>query len=139
MRLARNPARLPLIVGWAALLAFGCASRSVTPFEPGENRYRFSLVLSREIGETGSCTASVSVRDLAAKRTITIPDFTAPWGANAVAAAADSLYGARLEATVTVSADGAKGECRAVLMRGASLIASRAASVPVVVARGSSR
>ena len=131
--------RLLLIAAVLASLGPGCSSRSVAPFEPGADRYRFSLHLSREIGETGSCTATISVTDLAAKQKIAIPVFTAPWGKESVAAAVDSTYGARLEATVTVSDDGAKGECRAVLLRGTSLIASRAATVSVAVVKSRSK
>lgn len=119
-----------------ALLGLGCASRSVAPFEQGESRYRFSMLLSRGIGETGACAASVAVRDLAAKKKIVVPLFTAPWGSTSERAATDSAYGARLEVSVRVSADGTSGECRAVLMRGKSLIASRTETIRVVVANG---
>ena len=89
-----------------ALLAIGCASQRVPPFEQGANRYRFAMQLSQRLGETGTCTAVISVRDLAAKRNLSIPQFTAPWGAKAEKSAADSTYGARLEATVSMSTDG---------------------------------
>ena len=122
------------------LLAVGCASQTATtPFEQGADRYRFSFLLSRGSAETGACAASVSVTDLATKRKIAIPLFTAPWGVKAEASAADTTYGARLVADITVSADGLKGECRAALYRGETLIASRDASVPVLVSLRSSK
>lgn len=131
---------MPLLAAAAAAhLGLGCASRTVTPFEPGESRYRFSLLLSRQVGETGACAATVSVTDLAAKRKIEIPVFTAPWGKESVAAAVDSAYGARLEATVSVWADGTKGDCRAVLLRGTDLMASRTATVTVAVDKSPSK
>ncbi len=122
-----------------AMLVAGCASQRVPPYEQGADRYRFTIQLTQRLGETGTCSAAVAVTDLAAKRKLANPLYTAPWGATAESSAVDSTYGARLEATVSVSGDGSKGECRAVLHRGDAIIASRAATIPVVVVRKSSR
>ncbi len=135
MRNGRTFTCIVLAIGMAVLLDSGCASRSTAPFEQGGNRYRFSLILSRGIGETGACAASIAVRDLAARRRIVIPLFTARWGEKSEGAAVDNDYGARLVASVAMSADGTSGEIRAVLMRGTSLIATRTATVPAVVAK----
>ena len=134
MRNVRDFAVRLLAVGALAFLGSACAS-SVVPFEEGNARYRFSIRLSRGIGETGACAASVSVSDLAARKKIAIPLFTAPWGEKSEGEVVDSLYGVRLTASVTMSADGTAGQCRAVLLRGSDLIASRTTSVPVVVAK----
>ena len=131
-RRSRRAAAVCAVACFFALLVAGCSSQDVAPFEQDANRYRFAMVLSRGSGETGACAAAVSVTDLAAKRKIVIPLFTAPWGVKADAASVDTTYGARLEATVTVSADGSKGECRAALYRGETLVASREATVPVI-------
>ncbi len=122
-----------------ALLVAGCASQRVPPYEQGADRYRFTIELTQRLGETGTCSAAVAVTDLAAKRKLAIPLFTARWGATAESSAVDTTYGARLEATVLMAGDGSKGECRAVLHRGDDLIASRAATIPVVVVRTSSK
>ncbi|HET9952443.1 MAG TPA: hypothetical protein VFS09_11685 [Candidatus Eisenbacteria bacterium] len=113
----------------------GCAARSATPYEQGADRYRFKFALTRVSGETGACTASTSVRDQAADRGISIPIFTAPWGAKTTAAATDSAYGARLDVAVTVDASGQRGDFKATLHRGDLLIASRTASIPVAIVK----
>ena len=122
-----------------ALLAAGCASQHVAPYQQGADRYRFAIQLTQRLGESGTCTASVAVTDLAAKRKLAIPLFTAPWGAKAENSAVDATYGARLDATVSMSGDGSEGECRAELHRGEELIASRTATISVVVVRTSSK
>lgn len=133
----------PTRIRWAAwgaglclvsLLASGCASRRVAPFEQDADRYRFSFRLSRGFGETGACAASVSVTDLETKKKMAIPLFTAAWGVASESSVIDPRYGARLVATVRVAADGTKGECRAALYRGETLLASRETSVPVSMA-----
>jgi hypothetical protein len=122
-----------------ALLAVGCASHRVPPYEQGARRYHFTIQLTQRTGESGTCSAAASVTDLAAKRKLAIPLFTAMWGATAESSAVDEAYGARLEATVSMSRDGSQGECRAELHRGEQLIASRTATIPVVVVRTSSK
>ena len=118
-----------------ALSGFGCAAPSATPYEQGVNRYQFKFSLSRANGETGTCTASASVKDLMADRRMTIPIFTAPWGVETTATAVDSAYGARLDVTVKVGASGESGEFKATLHRGDLLVASRTSALPVAVVK----
>ncbi len=137
-RIHKNPHRVrSALVATAAGLALaalhGCASRAAMPYEQGDSRYRFEFRLERMAGETGTCSAAVKVRDLAARRDLAIPLFTAPWGASTSRAAADSTYGARLTATVEVKADGASAAFRAELKRGDLLLAARTAAIPVKV------
>lgn len=138
-RWGRGPAAIGILVCLVALFAVGCSSTRVPPYEQGADRYRFTLQLTQRLGESGTCTAAISVTDLAAKRRLAIPLFTARWGATTERSAVDSTYGARLEATILMSGDGSKGECRAVVHRGDELIASRTATIPVVVVRKASR
>jgi hypothetical protein len=118
-----------------AVVGFGCAAPSATPYEQGADRYQFKFSLSRVAGEAGTCTASASVKDLLADRQMTIPIFTARWGVETTAAAVDSAYGARLDVTVQVGASGEHGEFKAELHRGDLLIASRTATLPVAVVK----
>jgi hypothetical protein len=113
----------------------GCAGPSVAPYEPGADRYQFKFQLTKAPGETGTCTASASVRDRMARREIALPIFTARWGVRTAAAGQDSAYGARLEVAVAVDSEGRSGAFEATLRRGDQLIASRAATLPVAVVK----
>jgi len=127
--------RWVIVAGLLTLTAIGCAARSSVPYEQGANRYKFQFSLTKAPGETGSCTASASVRDRMARREISIPIFTAPWSVRTTAVGSDSAYGALLEVAVTVDPSGRVGAFEASLRRGDQLIASRAASLPAVVVR----
>ena len=130
----RRAARLVAVASLAAS-AFGCAANSATPYEQGANRYQFKFSLSRVSGESGTCTASASVKDLMADRRLSVPIFTARWGEQTTATAVDSAYGARLDVAVTVGATGQSGEFKATLHRGDLLVASRTSAMPVAVVK----
>jgi len=117
------------------LAGLGCAGRPAAPYEQGAERYQFKFSLTKAPGETGTCTASASVRDRLARRGFSIPIFTAPWGVKTTASATDSAYGARLELEVTVDATGQSGAFHASLRRGDQLLASREASFPATLVR----
>lgn len=134
-RIATLRAGLIAAVCALALAGLGCAGRSAAPYEHGAERYQFKFSLTKAPGETGTCTASASVRDRMASRGISIPIFTAPWGVTTTSSATDSAYGARLDVAVTVDALGRSGAFQASLHRGDQLLASRAASFPVAVVR----
>jgi hypothetical protein len=118
-----------------ALTGLGCAARSAAPYGQGTERYQFKFLLTKAPGETGTCTASASVRDRMGRRSIAIPIFTARWGAETTAAASDSAYGARLEVTVRVDAAGEGGAFSASLRRGDALLASRAATLSTAIVK----
>lgn len=136
-QLRHQPAKLVsgLLAAVSLVALSGCASRSAAPFEQGESRYRFEFRLERVAGETGSCAASVRVRDLTAKHDLAVPLFTAPWGAATERTAVDSAYGAALLVRVEVRADGVSGAFRAELRRDDLLLATRSAAIPVKVVK----
>ena len=132
--------RFPRFFAWSlAALALGGAGCAGTfgsiPYEQGAERYEFKFTLTKAPAETGTCTASATVRDRRTGRKIVVPIFTAPWGRESTSSAVDAAYDARLEVRVMTNETGDRGVFTASLRRGDQLIASQEATVPVRIVR----
>lgn len=104
----------------------GCTAHGVKPFEQGNNRYQFDIVLNdghQVSGEISTSSAIAKVIDLESGRGITSDPFSIRKGESKKITAVDSTTGTRLDVDVETDPAGTLS-FRAVLKNGEQLIAS---------------